>query len=153
MVCRTVKPPKNADAGKNSPFSDPIFDKVECSFIDKNGKILFPYQQYYYGNFSGGLASACRRDTYLDFSSPSCGYINAVGKLVIGEKFVRAEDFVNGYAKVAVSSKPYLWGLINSNGKFVIQPLYSDLGNVSEGLVAFKVGDDYSGKWGYLYAR
>jgi len=153
MVCRTVKPPKNSDAGKNSPFSDPIYDKKECSFIDNNGKVLFPYQQYYYGNFSGGLASACRRDTYLDFSSPSCGYINAAGKLVIGEKFVRAEDFVNGYAKVAVSSKPYLWGLINSNGKFVIQPLYSELGNVSEGLVAFRVGDDFSGKWGYLYAR
>jgi hypothetical protein len=153
MVCRTVKPPKNADARKNSIFSDSIFDKVECSFIDKNGKVLFPFRQYYYGKFSGGLASACRRDTYLNYSSPSCGYINAEGKIVIGEKFFMTEDFVNGYAKVAVSTKPNLWGLINGNGKFVIQPLYSDLGNVSEGLVSFRVGDDYSGKWGYLYAR
>jgi hypothetical protein len=153
MVCRVVQPAKKPEADEKSPFAGLMDDKRECSFIDRTGKLLFPFKNYYYGNFSNGLATACRRDTYLNFSSPSCGYIDARGRLVISEKFIMAEDFKNGYATVSVSSNPQLWGLINAKGEFVIKPIYSELGSVSEGFLAFRVGDSLSGKWGYMWAR
>lgn len=153
MVCRDAKQTNNGEAEKKSRFNFLSNDKTECSFINRDGKVLFPFKEYYYGNFNDGMATACRRDTYLNFSSQSCGYIDSKGVSVISEKFIMAEDFKNGYAKVSVSSKPKLWGLINRKGEFVVKPIYSDLGNVSEGFLAFRVGDDYSGKWGYLWAK
>ena len=152
MVCKDVRPPKRAGADKSYPYL-PQHDVPVCSFIDRNAKLLFPLRSYYYGNFHGGLATACRRDNYWDAPSPSCGYIDANGKLVIGERFISAEDFKNGYAKVSISRKPLLFGLINKKGDFVIKPIYSDLGSVSEGFLAFQAGEFPSGKWGYLWAR
>lgn len=152
-VCRQAMTSKENESKDKSPFDFLTYEKWECSFINRHGKVLFPFKEYYYGNFSNGLATACRRDTYWNYSSPSCGYIDARGLSVIGEKFIRTEDFKNGYAKVSISSKPSLWGLINRKGEFVVQPIYSDLGNVSEGLLAFRHGDDFSGKWGYLWAK
>ena len=148
-VCRLVKQTKE----KEDNIFSTINKKYECSYIDKTGKVLFPFRQYYYGEFRNGLATACQRDTYLSFSQPSCGFIDAKGNTVISEKFIRVENFTNGYARVSVSSRPSLWGLINKKGDFVIKPIYSSLGDVSEGLISFTVGDDYSGKWGYLWAQ
>lgn len=153
MVCRVVPQASNGRTKEQSPFKVITDEKWECSFINRDGKVLFPFKEYYYGNFSDGMATACRRDTYLNFSSPSCGYIDARGVSVIGEKFVKAEKFKNGYAKVSVSSKPSLWGLINRKGEFVVPPIYSGLGDVSEGFLAFRIGDDYSGRWGYLWVK
>lgn len=153
MVCRDANQKISNDSKEKSRFDSRFNDKRECSFINRTGKVLFPFKDYFYGNFSGGLATACRRDTYLDFSSPSCGYINSSGTLVIDQKFVMAEDFKNGYAKVSISSKPSLWGLINTKGEFVVKPIYGELGNVSEGFLAFRFPDSFSEKWGYLWAR
>jgi hypothetical protein len=146
-VCRLRK--QNNDK-KDNTFPE-LDEKYECSFIDRKGKVLFPFRQYFFGKFRDGLASACRRDTYL--TQPSCGFIDARGNMVISERFVQVGDFTNGYARVSVSSKPNLWGLINKKGDFVIKPIFTDLGDVSEGLISFKVGDDSSGKWGYLWAQ
>jgi len=148
-VCRLVKQPKE---NEDNIFSA-IDKKYECSYIDKTGKVLFPFRQYYFGEFRNGLASACHRGTYLSFAQPSCGFIDSKGNMVISEKFIQVENFTNGYARVSVSSKPSLWGLINKKGDFVIKPIYSGLGDVSEGLISFRVGDDYAGKWGYLWAQ
>jgi hypothetical protein len=147
-VCRLM----NQRKGKDEITFD-IDKKYECSYIDKTGKALFPFRQYYYGEFRNGLATACSRDTYLSFSQPSCGFIDATGKMVISKKFVQVENFNNGYARVSISSKPSLWGLINKKGEFVIKPIYSALGDVSEGLISFRLGDDHAGKWGYLWAQ
>lgn len=148
-VCRIKK--KNT-YNKADGYPD-INQKYECSFIDNTGKVLFPFREYFYGKFSDGLATACHRVWYLSSSRPSCGFIDASGKMIISQKFVNVGNFNNGYAKVSVSLKPSLWGLINKNGTFVIKPIYSDLGDVSDGLISFRMGDEYAGKWGYLWAQ
>jgi hypothetical protein len=148
-VCRLKKRHKD----KKDNIYPEVDEKYECSYIDRKGKVLFPFRQYFFGDFRNGLASACHRDTYYYFSQPSCGFIDANGNMVIGERFIQVGDFTNGYARVSVSSKPNLWGLINKKGDFVIKPIFTELGDVREGLISFKVGDDFSGKWGYLWAQ
>ena len=78
------------------------------------------------------------------------GYINNVGKLVIGLKFDQARSFgQDGLAAVKIGNK---WGYIDIKGDLTIQPQFTEALNFSEGLAPFKLSKflGIRQKWGYI---
>ncbi|MCG8577194.1 MAG: WG repeat-containing protein [Flavobacteriales bacterium] len=83
------------------------------------------------------------------------GYINKAGELKIIPQFQKAGLFHNGYATVAVrlgegSDLNIGYGVIDTNGQFVIPPEYDRLEDVREGKVAFSKIKNRERKYGYL---
>ncbi len=71
-------------------------------------------------------------------------YIDSNGKVVIDAgNFISARGFSNGLA--AVQAKNGLWGFINKEGKFVIEPKYEEVGDFSEGVVFAKLPEESFG--------
>ena len=69
------------------------------------------------------------------------GYINQDWQMAIPFRFWYAEDFKNGFA--AVKNKNSRWGIIDTNGNYVIQPKYDNLFIDENKLILFKI----SGSW------
>jgi hypothetical protein len=105
------------------------------------------------------------------------GYIDESGKLVINPQWDSAYRFADGralvcvgecdfehtlghsYSKGADLEQTFKYGYIDENGKMVINPIYEDAGNFSEGLAAVCAGAGcYLGtnnkgkekKWGFI---
>lgn len=87
----------------------------------KNEVVLAPAYKYI-GVFSDGLAPARATVSGKTVS----GFINTRGETAIPFQFYDAGSFENGLAKVSVgsSSEDELWGLINTSGNYVAQPVY-----------------------------
>lgn len=86
------------------------------------------------------------------------GYMNKKGEWVIEPQFIRAGDFHEGLAYVAVEKKKnlvrkdYKYGYINKDGKFVIEPKFDAAYSFYNGKAAVKkegkIGIiDKNGKW------
>ena len=68
------------------------------------------------------------------------GYIDSMGKFVIEPQFNLASDF-NGYS-VAIIEKDGKYGVINSNGEYILNPIYQYiLSSDNEVIVALREGD------------
>jgi len=66
---------------------------------------------------------------------------------VIEPKFSIAERFSEGLAAVAIQTENGLkWGYIDTQGNWVMEPIYDEAQSISEGAAAVRVG----GKWGYI---
>ncbi|WML49902.1 WG repeat-containing protein [Neobacillus sp. PS3-34] len=106
---------------KNGPFV----------LIGLTGKVLHTYQFAHVSNYSEGLI-AFQREKNGKF-----GYINEQGKVVIEPQFTFAEPFIEGKAIVNVSEDfKNKYGLIDSNGKFLIKPIYESIISLGEKRVA-----------------
>lgn len=68
--------------------------------------------------------------TYGEIYDPPFGYIRENETVLVDPIFEDALDFENGYA--AVKSDTKLWGIIDANGDFVIQPKYNSLTSVTK---------------------
>jgi serine/threonine protein kinase len=78
------------------------------------------------------------------------GYINHVGKLVIGLKFDQARSFSqDGLAAVKIGNK---WGYIDVRGNVAIDPQFTEVLSFSEGLAPFKLSKFLGIRqtWGYI---
>ena len=72
------------------------------------------------------------------------GFIDRNGNISIQAIYSGATDFNdNGQAIVIYSEKR---GIINLTGQYIIPPIYSDVGNISEGIIPINNG----GSWGFL---
>lgn len=91
------------------------------------------------------------------------GFIDKKGAVVVNPKFVRTHGFWRAnYAAVAVAksaprrykhnqekyflSSDLLWGFIDINGKWSVEPQFEDAGSFSEGVAPVKKDD----RWGYI---
>ena len=77
------------------------------------------------------------------------------GKMVINPQFDAADNFQEGIAAVFIGGMGYggKWGFIDKQGKMVINPQFDCdwvCSGFSEGLAAVRIGDDKTGKWGYI---
>lgn len=106
-------------------------------FIDKEEKYVIPPFLYNARSFSEGLAAVQKKYSW--------NFINKENKTVIRLDLKDVWDFHNGFATVKPFDPP-LWGLIDKEGNYVIEPQYDELGDVSEGLLAFRKGE----RWGFL---
>ena len=98
-------------------------DKIGRCLI-QNGKNAISVPAIYdeYRDFSEGLAAVKLNDKW--------GFINLKGEEVVGPQYDTVNDFINGYASVAINpSKQHWnfankWGFVNSHGQEVIKPIY-----------------------------
>lgn len=98
-----------------------VFYKKAWRIIDRNGNFILN-QEYGIGSYQ----SLCFPDK-LSISSKNrkFGFTDFSNKQVIPNKFDAVQCFVLGYAPVAVGNK---WGIINRDGKFVVEPIYDYVG-------------------------
>jgi hypothetical protein len=76
-----------------------------------------------------------------------CGYVDTTGRVVIAPRFVVAEPFVGGRARVCLSGDGApAWTFIDRKGRVITRTRFADAGPFSEGLARVEV----DGKWGYL---
>jgi WG containing repeat len=75
------------------------------------------------------------------------GYMNRKTEMVLVPKWEEADDFFEGFAKVAVvKGQNYAYGFIDAKGEWIVQPAYDKAGHFSEGLAQVKK----EGKYGYV---
>ncbi|GMU85796.1 MAG: hypothetical protein AMXMBFR48_10380 [Ignavibacteriales bacterium] len=102
-----------------SAFSIIGDDGKKWGFVDKEGKIVINPQ------FSA-VAQFYNDKCAVKNSEGKWGYIGKDGAIAINYQFDRANGFVSDKAVVAVDNK---YGVINSEGKYVINPQFSYLSN------------------------
>jgi WG containing repeat len=83
-------------------------------YLDSTGKAITAAVYDEALGFSNGMAAVARNGVY--------GFINTKGEVAIGFEFRNAHPFSEGLAP-AENSKG-LWGYINTNGDWVITPMY-----------------------------
>ena len=90
-------------------------------FIDKDGKWLVEPVYSQVKPFSDGMAAVQIGRVW--------GFINAKGEEVVPPTFVAIRPFKNGYA--AVSTQRDKWGIIDKDGKWLLEPRYGTFKDVS----------------------
>lgn len=83
-------------------------------FINSKGEVVIEPIYSDAHSFSQGLAAVEGEDGWM--------YINTEGKTVIPGPFLMASDFSNGVAKVLTGSEKN--GVINTDGKYICEPIY-----------------------------
>ena len=136
-------PLKYADAGD---FSEGLafvqFRKDDqYGIINTSGVEVVSPRFYSTGIFSDGLAGVRLSDGGL------YGYIDKQGQVVISEKYEYVTPFSGGFASVAITDENEVtkWGVIDTKGEWVVEPMYKDLSSVSHGLVAMQNMQDKAG--------
>lgn len=92
--------------------------------VDINGNVISnSINLYKNGNYYwiGGLSDGLR--WYGDAKTRKYGYLDAKCNIVIPAKFTDRHDFGDGLA--AVQNEEKLWGYINKEGKYVIEPMFT----------------------------
>lgn len=161
-------------------------------FIDRNGKEVIPCEYEDVGRegmfmnditlLGNGeedsivmLSDEPNSTDYIVMSNKKYGYANREGELITPCIYDYAEDFVNGFGKVAKGGNGGAgnyyeggkFGFVDTSGKEVVPCKYDYVGNfvsrlrngVVEGVAPVSIGgsgriDDYKGgKWGYVDAQ
>lgn len=104
-------------------------------YVDSDGKQITDIKYTNALAMSNGLARVAIEGKW--------GFIDNTGKEVIPLGLDGATDFVDGYAAYKQGN---LWGVLSKDNKFITEPLYSWVGNESDGLIP--VCKD--GKYGYI---
>ena len=121
----------------------------KTGFIDTQGKFVIPPKFDTVGIFSEGLATAV--------VGKLTGYIDRTGKWVIEQKYENgfAHDFHEGLANVMVrtGNDSYRTDLIDKTGKMLALPITRDKSDVSEGIFAYRDGDQMDWRLGLMTVK
>lgn len=120
-----------------------VIGKEGFKVIGASGKVLTSKAYSFIGSFENGRALF---GEFLEDSQYLYGYLDRQGKEVVPATFLTANEFQDDKAVVQFQSKEY--ALINKNGKALHKYPYPFVGNMGEGLLAFKETED--GKFGYI---
>lgn len=101
-------------------------------FIDKNGTVLINPQFIKVENFNEGKCA-------VKDANGKWGYINKEGRISINYQFSNANSFSNGKAVVVSGGKH---GVIDENGKYLINPQYSEM-KIDGDMFLIKQGGKY----------
>jgi hypothetical protein len=113
------------------------------ALFDKTGKQLTDYviNGSGYFNEKTKLFPVYQESNY---QITGMGFMDLYGKLVIPYKYHQADNFVDGYAMVAINNK---WGIIDEKDKVIVPLQYEAVGSkFSEGWLSVK----QNGKWTFL---
>jgi hypothetical protein len=111
---------------------------AQYGFINEKGKWIITPQFSAADQFSEGKARVQKNGQW--------GYINKKGAIIIQQQFSLCYNFSEGLA--SASLKNNLWGLIDSSGKFVLQPIYYNITSVFGGVVCTQ--QNMTDKWEIL---
>ena len=125
------------DAGKFSDVLAPVKLNGKWGYIDKNMKVVIPFNYDWAGEFTENLALVQSNGSFI--------YIDKTGKTVISTTYTDAFGFFGGLAVVENNGK---FGYIDKTGKEVVACKYEDAFDFSEGLAVVK----QNGKYGYIAA-
>lgn len=107
-------------------------------YINRNGKVILPYQYNEAANFSDGLALVKNDHNQNE-------YIDATGKVKIdASKYISGRSFSEGLAAVGVQDKKrstVAYGYIDTQGNMKIKPQFARAYSFSEGLAKVCVGE------------
>jgi len=136
-----------------------INGRILYGYINRNGEVVVPLKYTKLAiRFTEGLSQFLTIDNKI-------GFIDTSGKEVIllPNKYVWAEDFKNGYARVEVSipfagyqySGMTRWGFIDKKGNEVVPPKYLKAEDCSDGLAKVGLYSDYANNytglvWGFV---
>lgn len=159
-------------------FSEGLFPshkEFKKGYLDKNGELVIPLDYTILGGFVNGIAEVAQSwagpshfidkngndltDTvssglrmYKDESTSLFGYKNDKGEIAIPAVYKEAAPFLNGYAIVNISELyDEKYGVIDTMGNYVLEPVYCGIRRLSNGLVAVgeKFSDDVFVPYGY----
>lgn len=141
MLCILISGIAQAAPAATTKASDParflIRKEGLFGYIDINGKVVIKPTFKLAGEFSEGVASACKESQE---GETRCGYIDSKGKFVIEPVYYDALEFHEGWARVAVAPHEdregvtyQKFGYINKKGQLLsipdgIEP-YGDFSN------------------------
>jgi hypothetical protein len=142
-------------------FADGLFlfaDNIHSfGFRDESSNLIIDTTYWDARPFSEGIA--CVKVRTRNSSNDNCFFINNLNQRIFENGFSFLSDFKNGYATVSVSEGvewPKSCGVINKEGKFIIEPQYEGIGKYySQGLIAVKnkIYDEngcYDDKYGFI---
>ncbi len=124
----------------NADIHVPNSPKKAHIYIDKKGNQVkddfaqAKMDKYINKNYKIDLVSGQGKDYKIGYKKSSYDK-----EWVIKPKFEEGDHlFVNGSAAVRINKK---WGIINTKGKWIIEPKYDSIVNFSEGLAAARLND------------
>lgn len=116
----------------------PFIQNSYYGFLDTTLQVLIPPKYTKAGTFSHGLAPV---------RTNQWGYINRQDEMVIEPQYVVAEPFSKGVARVALAGEKrgqYRWGLIDTAGRYLFEPIYQKIQISPEGYYFLQKGDTCS---------
>jgi len=120
-------------------------------YISTKGGIVIEPQFAYAGTFAEGLATVKMSNVQ---GRDDWGAINTLGEVVIPCEFGEIGRFSGGLApacKMDEETKTRLWGFIDAQGQWVIEPQYTSADTFSaEGLAAVNTGTVDKPRWGFV---
>lgn len=151
-----------------TPFSEGLAYIYEKGYVDKKGNLVISLPDYKrLSHFRNGIALVGKdyggptyyidkqgRDVtdmvssglrmFKDEETKCFGFMNAQGEVIIPPQFAGAEPFLNGYAIVKPKTDQWYegYGVIDTQGRYVLEPIYCGIWRLSNGLVA--VGEAFS---------
>lgn len=114
-------------------------DYTKYTLINKKGEILGSYNHVFVYGYNDGVMA------FADNFQGPYGYINSKGKEIIKAKYSEATAFKDGVAVVSYDENyEKHYGLINLKERYIFQPIFSNILNLGEGMVALglPLGDD-----------
>ncbi len=126
-------------------------DVIKYGLIDTSGNYLCDPQFDGIGNFNNDLAEIVQ---VTKNGKKKCGLINKNGKIILSPKYddIWLEHFGDSFIfndRMRVSYKDSnddsksIYGYIDTTGKEIVKPRYSDAAHFSDGLAGVKIGDKY----------
>lgn len=109
----------------------------ECKEKTSPQRIIQNYDQNLILVEQGYLGSTANEDSLF------VSYIDSTGQVVFPFQWDSGLDFEQNQARVEWNDH---WGIINTKGEWIVNPVYEDLGILSEGMRKFQ----FNQKWGYL---
>lgn len=103
--------------------------------LDFTGREVRTFNYNYLGTYSEGLMA------YREKQDGKYGYVDKDGGIAIKPQFTMAQDFKDGAAVVNMSQDPSVnrYGLIDTKGKFIVQPQYNDILSLGEDMLALGI--------------
>lgn len=111
---------------------------AKYGFINEKGKWVITPQYQSADQFAEGKARIQQNGKW--------GYINKKAVWIIPPQFTHCYNFSEGLAQASLKNN--LWGLIDSSGKFILQPLYYNITSVFAGTICTQ--QNMTDKWEIL---
>lgn len=130
--------------GRAEPVSDrliPIRLGGKAGFASRDGKLLE------LGSYDS-IAPRASGDRFSVSKNGRFGYVDTAGEIVIPLEYEAARPFQGGYAFVMRAGK---WGVVDPNGKTVVEPLWEEVAEVYEATANYEWRAVRNGtRWGVV---
>lgn len=119
-----------------------ILKQGKWGFMDKEGKIAIPFNYDSANDFDHDIATVSKNYKY--------GAIDRSGNTILALKYDYLGEFKDGLATYMSPLASEKRGFVNIKGEPVIEPIWDQVMDFSEGLAAVAKGDYENAKWGFV---